>query len=162
MTFPSVIAALALGSASAFTPIRSASPRILRKTAVNMGTGLLGANTGTAALDPAMVQKYSSIPQPSETVMAEYVWLDAVGNTRSKTRTLPPKKTSLDQLPKWNFDGSSTDQAPGDDSEVILVPCAVYPDPFRTGANNVLVMCEAVTPNGDAIESNSRSAAAKV
>ena len=63
MTFPSVIAALALGSASAFTPIRSASPRILRKTAVNMGTGLLGANTGTAALDPAMVQKYSSIPQ---------------------------------------------------------------------------------------------------
>ena len=45
--------------------------------------------------------------------MAEYVWLDAVGNTRSKTRTLPPKKTSLDQLPKWNFDGSSTDQAPG-------------------------------------------------
>jgi glutamine synthetase len=109
-----------------------------------------------------MVSKYSSIPQPSDTVMAEYVWLDAVGNTRSKTRTLPPAKTALDKLPKWNFDGSSTDQAPGDDSEVILVPRAVYPDPFRTGAKNVLVMCEAVTPNGEPLESNSRAAAAKV
>lgn len=24
------------------------------------------------------------------------------------------------ELPKWNYDGSSTGQAPGDDSEVIL------------------------------------------
>merc|ERR1719253_2310180 len=106
-----------------------------------MGTGLLTSATGTAALDPAMVSKYSSIPQPSDTVMAEYVWLDAVGNTRSKTRTLPPAKTALDKLPKWNFDGSSTDQAP-----------------FRIGAKNVLVMCEAVTPNGEPLESNSRAA----
>jgi glutamine synthetase len=28
--------------------------------------------------------------------------------------------TDVSQLPKWNYDGSSTGQAPGEDSEVIL------------------------------------------
>lgn len=43
--------------------------------------------------------------------------------------------------PIWNFDGSSTGQAPGDDSEVMLKPQAIYPDPFR-GGDNILVICE--------------------
>ncbi|RYG48734.1 hypothetical protein EON67_07315 [archaeon] len=30
-----------------------------------------------------------------------------------------------------NFDGSSTGQAPGHDSEVLLKPVAMYADPFR-------------------------------
>lgn len=34
----------------------------------------------------------------------------------------------------WNYDGSSTGQAPGHDSEVYLVPRAIFKDPFR-GAN---------------------------
>ncbi|CAN0452220.1 unnamed protein product, partial [Scytosiphon promiscuus] len=37
--------------------------------------------------------------------------------------------------PKWNYDGSSTGQAPGEDSEVIIYPQAIYPDPFRAGDN---------------------------
>jgi glutamine synthetase len=36
-------------------------------------------------------------------------------------------------------------QAPGDDSEVYLVPRSVYRDPFR-GGDNVLVMCDAYEP----------------
>lgn len=35
-------------------------------------------------------------------------------------QTLPGPVTDPAKLPKWNYDGSSTDQAPGDDSEVIL------------------------------------------
>ena len=35
-------------------------------------------------------------------------------------QTLPGPVTGPAKLPKWNYDGSSTDQAPGDDSEVIL------------------------------------------
>lgn len=31
----------------------------------------------------------------------------------------------------WNYDGSSTGQAPGHDSEVYLVPRAIFKDPFR-------------------------------
>jgi hypothetical protein len=35
-------------------------------------------------------------------------------------QTLPGPVTDPKQLPKWNYDGSSTGQAPGEDSEVIL------------------------------------------
>ena len=39
---------------------------------------------------------------------------------RSKTRTLEGPFRSVEDLPAWNYDGSSTNQAPGQDSEVIL------------------------------------------
>ena len=42
-------------------------------------------------------------------------------------------------MPIWNFDGSSTGQAPGENSDVYLRPCAVYADPFRRGANILYV-----------------------
>jgi glutamine synthetase len=82
---------------------------------------VLKSQTGQSSLDPAVIAKYDSLPFPEGKVLAEYVWVDAVGNTRSKTRTLPASKAAnINTLPKWNFDGSSTGQAPGDDSEVIL------------------------------------------
>jgi len=65
-----------------------------------------------------------------------------------------------ENLPKWNYDGSSTDQAPGDDSEVILKPCRIFKDPFRLrkdGAFNVLLMCDTYTPAGKALDTNSRA-----
>lgn len=37
----------------------------------------------------------------------------------------------------WNFDGSSTGQAPGENSDIYLQPVAVFPDPFR-GTPNIL------------------------
>ncbi|RWR90486.1 glutamine synthetase nodule isozyme-like protein isoform X2 [Cinnamomum micranthum f. kanehirae] len=69
---------------------------------------------------------------------------------RSKAGTLSKAESNPQKLPKWNYDGSSTDQAPRDDSKVILYPQAVFRDPFRRG-NNILVMCEcdACTPRGD-------------
>lgn len=35
------------------------------------------------------------------------------------------------ELPHWNYDGSSTGQAPGHDSEVHLIPRSIFRDPFR-------------------------------
>lgn len=63
----------------------------------------------------------------------------------------------------WNYDGSSTGQAPGKDSEVYLKPVAMYPDPWRRG-DNILVMCEACLPDGNLtpIPTNTRNAAAKL
>ena len=55
-----------------------------------------------------------------------YLWIDAVGEVRGKCRTIAKGKEGLAQLPSWNYDGSSTDQAPGEDSEVIIKPRAVY------------------------------------
>ena len=67
-------------------------------------------------------------------------------------------------MPKWNFDGSSTDQAPGDDSEVILRPCRIFKDPFRArsdGLYNILVMCDTWTPQGEPLPTNARAKAMK-
>lgn len=49
------------------------------------------------------------------------------------------------ELPNWNYDGSSTGQAPGHDSEVYLVPRCIFKDPFR-GGDNILVMCDCYEP----------------
>mmetsp|Transcript_32884 Transcript_32884/g.79234 ORF Transcript_32884/g.79234 Transcript_32884/m.79234 type:complete len:372 (+) Transcript_32884:35-1150(+) len=98
-------------------------------------------------------------------VMAEYVWIDGFGGLRSKTKvitgvSLPASIESIKaRLPVWNFDGSSTGQAPGEDSEVILKPQAVFRDPFR-GGSNVLVMADCYTPGGEAIPTNTRAGAA--
>ena len=39
----------------------------------------------------------------------------------------------LEDLKEWNFDGSSTNQAAGHDSDVYLRPAAIFKDPFRGG-----------------------------
>lgn len=56
-------------------------------------------------------------------------------------QTLDGPVTSIEDLKEWNFDGSSTGQAEGRDSDVFLRPAAIFKDPFR-GGNNILVMAE--------------------
>ncbi|XP_023515062.1 glutamine synthetase nodule isozyme-like isoform X2 [Cucurbita pepo subsp. pepo] len=103
-----------------------------------------------------------NLTDSTDKIIAEYVWIGGSGlDLRSKARTLPGPVTDPAKLPKWNYDGSSTNQAPGDDSEVILYPQAIFKDPFRRG-NNILVMCDAYTPSGEPIPTNKRFNAAKI
>lgn len=95
--------------------------------------------------------------------LAEYIWLDGgvpVRQMRSKARIINPKnsaKISLKDFPEWSFDGSSTNQATGHDSDCILKPVNFVNDPIR-GEGNYLVMCEVFNPDGEtAHESNSRA-----
>ncbi|XP_059055121.1 glutamine synthetase 2 cytoplasmic isoform X2 [Achroia grisella] len=62
---------------------------------------------------------------------------------------------NLKDLPVWNFDGSSTGQATGHNSDTFLVPRAIYKDPFRRG-NHILVMCDTFKYNMEPTESNHR------
>jgi glutamine synthetase len=146
----------ATGSAAAFAP---SATNVHRSSALKAET--LPQVTGISPLDPNVIAKYDSLPFPEQSILAEYVWVDAVGNTRSKTRTLPAAKAeAVSSLPSWNFDGSSTDQAPGDDSEVILKPQRIFTDPFRPradGQKNILVMCDTYTPAGDPLPTNTRA-----
>ena len=55
----------------------------------------------------------------------------------------------------WAFDGSSTEQADGSDSDCLLKPVAVFPDPGRKNA--YLVMTEVLNADGTPHESNGRA-----
>ena len=93
--------------------------------------------------------------------MVEYVWIGGNNELRGKTKVLNKIITCVKELPDWNFDGSSTDQASGDDSEVILKPRRLFPDPFR-GSNDKLVICDTYTPNGEPLSNNYRHWANKI
>lgn len=78
------------------------------------------------------------------TYRAEYIWTDGVEPTygiRSKTKIIRDDE----EPPIWGFDGSSTSQATGDNSDVVLKPVFTCPDPLR-GQNNILVLCETLLP----------------
>ncbi len=89
----------------------------------------------------------------------EYIWLDGyapVPNLRGKTRLASEAPKSVEDLPEWGFDGSSTQQADGSDSDCVLKPVALYPDAWR-GDDSYIVMCEVMLPNGDPHPSNYRA-----
>ncbi len=80
----------------------------------------------------------------------EYIWLDGytpVPSLRGKTQLKDFESfPTLEQLPLWGFDGSSTMQAEGHSSDCVLKPVAIYPDGARI--NGALVMCEVMMPDG--------------
>ena len=88
----------------------------------------------------------------------EYIWLDGIQPTqslRSKTRVERDFGGTLQECPMWNFDGSSTAQAEGNASDLLLKPVAIFPDPCRTDA--FLVMTEVMNADGTPHESNGRA-----
>tara|TARA_Y100000591_G_scaffold331568_1_gene365890 strand:+ start:2029 stop:3042 length:1014 start_codon:yes stop_codon:yes gene_type:complete len=90
----------------------------------------------------------------------EYIWLDGYGNLRSKTRILESyyEISKAASCPNWNYDGSSTNQADGSDSEIILKPKAIFNDPFR-GEHSKLLLCDTYLPNMDPHSTNTRAKA---
>ncbi|MGD9556211.1 MAG: glutamine synthetase beta-grasp domain-containing protein [Mangrovibacterium sp.] len=88
----------------------------------------------------------------------EYIWLDGYKPTqglRSKTRIAKDFSGKLEDCPIWSFDGSSTQQAEGGSSDLLLKPVAIYPDPDRKAA--YLVMTEVLNADGTPHSSNGRA-----
>jgi glutamine synthetase len=91
---------------------------------------------------------------------AEYIWTDGAEPTpklRSKTKIVKQGEAP----PIWGFDGSSTNQATGHKSDLVLKPVHVCPDPVR-GGDNKLVMCEVLMTDMTPHPSNTRAALAEV
>ncbi|KAH9388446.1 hypothetical protein TYRP_023466 [Tyrophagus putrescentiae] len=98
------------------------------------------STTNELKSDASLLEKYMSLEQPADKVQAMYVWIDGQQGLRSKTRTLPAVTESLAGYPKWNFDGSSTSQSEGRNSDVYLNPVKVYPAAkvfFRTSKTSL-------------------------
>ncbi len=97
----------------------------------------------------------------------EYIWIDGAKPTqeiRNKTRILPlgnGKEVSLASFPEWGYDGSSTYQAGGHDSDLVLKPVSYVKDPLR-GEGNFLVMCEVFDCEGNAHASDTRAILRKI
>lgn len=102
-----------------------------------------------------LLERYMRLDQAGK-YLATYVWIDGTGqNLRGKTRTLPSLPQNPSHLPMWNFDGSSTGQSTGNDSDVYLRPVSLFKDPFLSG-DNVLVMCDTLNPDGSPTLTNNR------
>lgn len=96
-----------------------------------------------------------------QTTIIEYIWVDSKNELRAKSKTLQFKKNnklSLDQIPQWSFDGSSTQQATTENSEVILKPQALFRNPLRKlfDKYTYLVVCDCYDGYDKPLESNSR------
>jgi len=83
---------------------------------------------------------------------AEYIWLDGAMPTqglRARTRVvaLNTDAPQPEDFLEWSFDGSSTGQADGSNSDCALVPVCVAKDPTREG-DHYLVLCEVFNADG--------------
>jgi len=92
-------------------------------------------------------------------ITAEYIWIDGQKPTaklRSKTKILDHPVKSLGDVPEWGYDGSSTYQATGHFSDLLLRPVKSVPDPLHR-ENDILVLCEVLNPDGSVHWSNNRA-----
>ena len=90
----------------------------------------------------------------------DYIWVGGNGQLRSKVRIVDSKycdyeAIGLDEVPDWNYDGSSTNQATGANSEIIIKPRAIFKDPW-TQSGSYMVICDTYTPDGEPVFNNTR------
>lgn len=101
------------------------------------------------------------------THICEYIWIGGRGEIRSKTRVIKNFKGKIDKIPEWNYDGSSTGQAPSDgNTEVILKPVFYCTNPLRKAnysqIRHIIVLCETYDNNGNPLPTNHRANAKSI
>lgn len=103
-------------------------------------------------------------------ILAEYIWIGSMPGQpqmqtlRSKTKVLDSSYMKDNDFPDWNFDGSSTGQASGQNSEIIIKPRSVFKDPLRSDKSTscYLVLCDTYNPDGTPALHNNRAWAESV
>jgi len=101
----------------------------------------------------------------------EYIWLGGNYELRSKIKVHETSNSVLcmndiKNVPAWNYDGSSTSQTSGENSEINLLPISVYKNPLfkkrHEGLESLLVLCETRDKNGNPLTTNNRFESQKV
>ena len=75
-------------------------------------------------------------------VILEYIWVGGKGEFRSKYKTVYESLDNKISIPTWNYDGSSTSQAEGKNSDILLKPVNIFPNPFVKWCLSFIVLCE--------------------
>ena len=89
----------------------------------------------------------------TENVLIEYVWIGGNYDLRSKIKVMYNTRiNNISDIPEWNYDGSSTDQAEGNDSEIVIKPRAL----FKENCTHIYVLCDTYDPEGNPLETNNR------
>jgi glutamine synthetase len=102
------------------------------------------------------LKHYLDLQQPADKVQVMYVWIDGSGEgLRAKTKTMNFEPKEASECPEWNYDGSSTGQAEGSNSDVYLRPVRLFKDPFRRGKNKLL-LCDTYNYKGEPTNTNLR------
>jgi len=94
--------------------------------------------------------------KPKKNVVLEYVWIDVSGKTRSKNKVITIEVDEKLVLEEWTFDGSSTGQALGTLSDIILKPVSIFKNPFIKYTDSLLVLCECYDRDGTPHTTNFR------
>uniref|UniRef100_A0A3P9K6M1 Glutamine synthetase n=1 Tax=Oryzias latipes TaxID=8090 RepID=A0A3P9K6M1_ORYLA len=111
--------------------------------------------SSSSRLNKVVRQQYMSLPQ-GQRCQVTYIWVDGTGEgLRNKTRTLDAEPAGIEDIPEWNFDGSSTYQSEGSNSDMYLVPVSMFRDPFTLDPNK-LVLCEVLKYNRLPADTNHR------
>jgi len=95
----------------------------------------------------------------------EYIWIGGNGEIRSKTRISNIAINKNIDMPYWNYDGSSTEQADSNsNTEVILKPCKLFKNPLINDntSNHYLVLCETCDTDLKPLPTNHRNNANKL
>ena len=100
----------------------------------------------------------------------EYIWLGGEYEMRSKIKVYETSRSVLcmndiKNVPAWNYDGSSTSQTSGENSEIDLLPVAIFKNPLfkkREGIESLLVLCETRDKDGNPLPTNNRRDAERV
>ena len=95
-------------------------------------------------------------------LVIEYIWIGGNNELRSKAKVINSIATSTStsmisicDIPEWNYDGSSTDQATGHDSEIVIKPRALFKNPFGP-PYDYIVLCDTYLPDGSPLYNNTR------
>ncbi|XP_070505331.1 glutamine synthetase 1, mitochondrial [Chironomus tepperi] len=111
-----------------------------------------------AFLNKSILNRYTRLKYDPKMIQATYVWIDGTGeNVRLKDRVLKKIPERPEDCPDWQYDGSSTYQAQGGNSDIAIVPRALYKDPFKIGEHDVIVLCDTYKPDGSPCETNHRA-----
>jgi len=115
----------------------------------------MGKDDFVGGSKPNILKKYNDL-KVEDRFQVLYVWIDGSGQClRCKTKTVYTEPKEASDLPIWNFDGSSTNQAEGHNSDVYLHPEALFHDPFR-GKPHKMVLCSTYGHDGKATSTNYR------